>query len=200
MKKVILGGIAIGAVGLIAKKYLDSKAKEGYMDTGEYILAQIGEILESIESKAQAISKKVDDYLENTDFSTLDKIDAMLGGKITNTLLSVGDFVDAASNTFDNLVGKSSLFSPLDKAGFALNNLAMTLESKYSDEEAIRKAYESFQNAYKELQQYNEENPQWIEDEYKTDSLNDIANLSQAFNKCESNIDAIIDAVAKSKH
>ena len=124
----------------------------------------------------------------------------MLGGKITNTLLSVGDFVDAASNTFDNLVGKSSLFSPLDKAGFALNNLAMTLESKYSDEEAIRKAYESFQNAYKELQQYNEENPQWIEDEYKTDSLNDIANLSQAFNKCESNIDAIIDAVAKSKH
>ena len=76
----------------------------------------------------------------------------------------------------------------------------MTLESKYSDEEAIRKAYESFQNAYKELQQYNEENPQWIEDEYKTDSLNDIANLSQAFNKCESNIDAIIDAVAKSKH
>lgn len=58
MKKVILGGIAIGAVGLIAKKYLDSKAKEEYMDTGEYILAQIGEILESIESKAQAISKK----------------------------------------------------------------------------------------------------------------------------------------------
>ena len=40
MKKVILGGIAIGAVGLIAKKYLDSKAKEEYMDTGEYIQFQ----------------------------------------------------------------------------------------------------------------------------------------------------------------
>lgn len=191
MKKVILGGIAFGTIALLTKKFLDSKAKEECMDTGEYVLTQCLEMFENIESKAQALAKKVDDYLENADFSTLDKIDALLGGKIEKTLLSVGDIIDAGANAF---------FNPSEKLLYASGVLGETLEKDYNNEEAVRRANEYFQNALTEFNQFTKENPQWNDDEDKADLLNNIENLNHAFDKCESNIDGILDAIAKSKH
>lgn len=191
MKKVILGGIAFGTIALLTKKFLDSKAKEECMNTGEYVLTQCLEMFENIESKAQALAKKVDDYLENADFSTLDKIDALLGGKIEKTLRSVGDIIDAGANTF---------FNPFEKLLYAAGVLEEILEKNYNDKEAVRRANEYFQNASREFNQFTQENPQWNNYEDKADLLSDIKNLSHAFDKCESNIDEIFGAIAKSKH
>lgn len=142
MKKAILGGIAIGALTLLTKKYLDSKAQ-----------------------KAQTLAKEVDDYIKNTDFSTLDKIDSMLGGKIEKTLQNVGNLVDVGSNAFDNFIYKSSLFSPVDKVGYALNVLATTFENTPNDKEAVERARKLFSDCCKELKSYNAENPQYLENE-----------------------------------
>ncbi|MCX2716139.1 hypothetical protein OQH61_00090 [Helicobacter sp. MIT 21-1697] len=109
MKKVILGGIALGAFTLAAKKFLDSKAEEaGCINTADYMCEKGLDLAESIEREWENVSKKVDDYIENTDFSTLDKIDSILGGKITKTLEGVGEIVDAGSNAIDKFVAKSS--------------------------------------------------------------------------------------------
>lgn len=196
MEKAILGGIAIGALTLLTKKYLDSKAQEECMNTGEYILTQFQVMFESIESKAQTLTKKVDDCIENTDFSTLDKIDSMLGGKIEKTLQNVGNLVDVGSNAFDNFIYKSSLFSPVDKVGYAPNVLATTFENTPNDKEAVERAWKLFSDCCKELKSYNAENPQYLENEAQESS---IEKLSQALNQCEKSIDQILSAVAKDK-
>ena len=196
MKKVILGSIAIGAVTLVAKKFLDSKAeKAGCIDTTSYVCEKGLDLLESVERKCQNISKKVDGYLENADFSTLDKIDSILGGKITKMLEGVGEIVDAGSNAVDKFVAKSSFLDPSDKSAYALSVAGGIAEGNYDDKEALSKANEWFQK-WEQFKGDIASCTQAIDGR----EIDDLENLGRAFDKYESNIDEILDILSKSRH
>ena len=136
MKNVILGGIALGALGLLAKKALDCKAeKEGYDSVGEYMFWKSEEAFESIEDRLRHIDQKVKDWIDTTDFSTIDKIDEMLGGRITNALEKVGNIVEKGTELVDEWMFSSTLFSPTDKACFALSNLDESIEKSKNEAE-----------------------------------------------------------------
>ncbi len=199
MKKVILGGIALGAFALVTKKFLDSKAEEsGCIDTAHYLCEKGLDLVESVERKCKDISKKVDGYLENADFSTLDKIDALLDGKIEKALRNVGDFVDAGSNAFDKFVAKSSFLDPSDKSAYALSVAGGIAEGKWNDKEAVSKANEWFQK-WEQLQEDKAHSLNDTEIVSRAQPINDIE-IREALDKCESNIDEILDMLAKNKH
>lgn len=191
-----ISSIAIGAVTLVAKKFLDSKAeKAGCIDTTSYVCEKGLDLLESVERKCQNISKKVDGYLENADFSTLDKIDSILGGKITKMLEGVGEIVDAGSNAVDKFVAKSSFLDPSDKSAYALSVAGGIAEGNYDDKEALSKANEWFQK-WEQFKGDIASCTQAIDGR----EIDDLENLGRAFDKYESNIDEILDILSKSKH
>ena len=188
MKKVIIGGIALGALGLFLKKLADSKAsKEGYMDLGDYALDKGLDLFERVESSCKELSKKIDSYLENTDFSTLDSIDKLLGGKIENTLKSFEKCIDSANNFLDESVLGSSLH-PLDKVGYALEVLVST-----KDSQDYKQAKERFDSACREFERFKEQNKDW-EKTYtnKPKSAESLESMLENLQCFEKNIDPIL--------
>ena len=193
MKKVVLGGIAIGAATLLLKKVLESKAeKEGYFGLGD-MLAQKGfDLFESVEAKCQDYAAKVDDWLEKSDFSTLDKIDTILGGKISGVLEGFSSLLDMAMSLFDKGVLSSSWLDSLSKTGYALEALAL---SKTGDS-SYEKARANFSQSLAQLESQESNKATSNEQE-----LDESETSMQAFNErlasFESKLDTLLSSLAK---
>lgn len=145
----IIGGIALGAVGLVAKKWLDGeveKARELYGD--DYTVTET--LLDKVESGLYKAGDALDSFEENVE-NTFDKIESAVTGKeVDHHKFKVDE------NTSPEVIqgfcdGANSILEPLS------NNLhAMAMEEKEQELQSAKDKIARLQEQIAKLQGSNQ--------------------------------------------